>query len=455
MDRRAFLYGTAASIGTGLILTPAHSERSGDGAAVLRGSFTRPEASVQLDEAASENQSRVMQEALDRAGEQGKPLFLPAGRYEVSNIRVPAGVRIIGVAGQSRLVYSGGGKLLYAEDSSSIGLEGIVMDGANRALDDPEGGLLSFRTVADFSMERCSVVGSAGHALALTRVSGRIVGNSLSGAIGSAITSEESAGLSISGNEIGGCGKAGIVIRRWTAADDGTTITNNRIADIATLRGDDQGAGTGILIVQAGGVLVSGNRIADCAENAVKAVASPNVQVVGNSVMRAGRTAILVSDGCDGALISSNIVDGAATGLHLAGPGGPGSSHVCQGNVIRNISGGAEDDRLAGVGLVAETSATITGNVVENAAGIALIAGTDQSADEIVATGNVLRGGRIGIGVSVADTAGHTLLSANMISNTTDGAIRGMLEGEVVTEDLSVASAVRFSNLTIGENRIS
>ncbi|ODN71867.1 hypothetical protein A6302_00799 [Methylobrevis pamukkalensis] len=99
--------------------------------------------------------------------------------------------------------------------------------------------------------------------------------------------------------------------------------------------------------------------------------------------------------------------------------------------------------------------ASVTGNVVENAPLYGIYAGGAAGANGLVASANVLRGGRVGIAVSVAEGAGGAVLSGNMIDGASEGAIRGERGGELVTGDLARASAANFSNLTIENNRVS
>ncbi|WP_169833486.1 glycosyl hydrolase family 28-related protein [Methylobrevis pamukkalensis] len=100
------------------MLVPARSETARTELAGLRGSFGAVDHG--LAPGASDDQSLVMQQALDRAAREGRPLFLPPGRYLVSNLTMASGVRIIGIPGRSVMVYSGGGRLLTANGVSDV-----------------------------------------------------------------------------------------------------------------------------------------------------------------------------------------------------------------------------------------------------------------------------------------------------------------------------------------------
>ncbi len=451
MDRRAFLYGTMATVGTGMMLVPARSETERARLAGLRGSFGGGD---ELLAAAGDDQSKVMQAALDRAGREGRPLFLPPGRYEVSNLVLPAGVHVIGVPGQSRLVYSGGGRLLDCADASNVGIDGVVIDGANRSLDDPEAGLLAFRDVRDLVIERSEIVGSSGSALVLTRTAGRITSNRISGAADIGLSAVESGGLTISDNTVTDCGEAGVALTRWDAGEDGSIVSGNRIERIARPTGAGGRTGTGIRLTRAGAVIVTGNRVTDCATSAIAASESANLQLVGNSCLRSGGAAIDLEAGNEGAVLSGNLVEEAGAGIRLSSGTAAARLTVCQGNVLRRLRGGDDEAGNDGVGIAVEADASVTGNVVEDAASVALMLGPGGRLRNVVASANVLRGGRVGIAVSVAETAGHAVLADNVIEGQSEGAIRGLRGGLLVTGDLARASAANFPHLTIENNRV-
>src|SRR5690606_35631027 len=81
-------------------------------------------------------------------------------------IRLPSGARLVGVPGETRIVYGGDGYLLAAEDAGAIVLEGLSIDGANRGLGAEAQALVEMRRVASFMMDRCEIVGSGGTAVA-------------------------------------------------------------------------------------------------------------------------------------------------------------------------------------------------------------------------------------------------------------------------------------------------
>ena len=88
---------------------------------------------------------------------------------------------------------------------------------------------------------------------------------------------------------------------------------------------------------RAGNVLVSGNRITDCAYSAIRGNAASNIQMIANSCARIGEVALYAEFGFEGALIANNLVDGAASGIAVTNFNEGGRLAVVQGNIIRNL----------------------------------------------------------------------------------------------------------------------
>ena len=79
-----------------------------------------------------------------------------------------------------------------------------------------------------------------------------------------------------------------------------------------------------------------------------------------------------------------------------------------------------------GHGITVEADTVLTGNVVERAPTAGIVIGWGQYMREVVATSNLVRACRVGILVTSDMGAGACLLSNNMVSGATDGAIRAM-----------------------------
>ncbi len=147
--------------------------------AELRGGFDASEAGILPG--TEDDQSRKLQDLIDRAAAVGQPVFLPAGTYEVANLELRDGSRLTGVPGLTRLVYRGDGHLIAAQDVRRVSLSGITFDGANRWLADYTEGLLSFRSVDEAIIENCEIAGSRKCGVYLARSGGRITGSRLTG----------------------------------------------------------------------------------------------------------------------------------------------------------------------------------------------------------------------------------------------------------------------------------
>ena len=299
---------------------------------------------------ALDDQSRVFQQMLEKSSSQAIPVFLPAGDYVVSNITLPKNVRLSGVAGATRIVYGGNGYLFTAESAELVALSDIVIDGANRWISDDVQALVDLSGVASVAIDNCRIVGSSKSAIALERVGGRISRNAISGAADVGIYSVEAARLEISGNTVTDCGNGGILVHRWQPAEDGTMVIGNRVERIGAADGGTGQHGNGINVFRADNVTVANNWIADCAFTAVRSNSGNNVQITGNHCLRSGETGIYSEFSFQGAVISSNIVDGAANGISIVNFNDGGRMAVCQGNIVRNLkNAGPVPGRPAGL----------------------------------------------------------------------------------------------------------
>lgn len=406
---------------------------------------------------ASDDQSAQFQNAVNRAVERGRALFLPAGTYPVANLRLPSGTTIVGVPGRTRLVYQGGGgQLVRAEGVSNINLTGITFDGANRSIGDFTEGLLHFVGVRNVEIDNCEVAGSAKMGIVLDRCSGRVENCRISGAAEAGLRSNEATGLAITGNTVSDCANGGIWVHRWREGEDGTIVSGNRVERIGARYGGTGQFGNGINIFRAHGVIVSNNRIADCAFSAIRSNTGSNVQIIGNSCLRSGETAIYSEFAFQGAVISNNIVDGATTGISIANFLDGGRLSVCSGNLVRNITEeGPYPPEVAGfgIGIVAEADTALTGNVVEDAPKFGIMLGWGPYMRNITCSQNVVRECGTGIAVTVVDNAGPAVISGNIVQGSKNGAIRGYRWLEQATGELNGAS--KFSSLTVEGNQIA
>ncbi|QKD04753.1 TIGR03808 family TAT-translocated repetitive protein [Mesorhizobium loti] len=457
LNRRTLLTGTAGFAVIGLALGKAAAAGlTGIEKASIRGSINATDLGVQPG--TFDDQSKAFAKLLRDANSRDIPVFLPAGTYVVSNLSLPSRVRLSGVSGATRIVYGGDGHLFMAEQADHIELSGLVFDGSNRSMGDYAQGLLDLRRVGHLVVDNCQITGSGKNGLALERAVGRIERTDISGAADAGIYSVEAGGLAITGNTISDCANGGILVHRWQAAEDGTMVTGNRVERIGARSGGTGQNGNGINAFRAGNVIISGNVVSDCAFSAIRANSSSNLQISGNTCSRSGETAVYSEFSFEGAVISNNIVDGAANGISIVNFNEGGRMGVCSGNIVRNLStSGAytADPPGFGVGIGVEADTIASNNVIENAPLYGMSIGWGPYLRNVVATGNIIRKAGTGIVVSVVEGAGTAVISDNVIDGALNGAVIGQRWAEPVTADLTQLTNSGFAHVTVERNRVS
>ncbi len=455
LNRRKLLTRTAGCAAMGLSLgKAAAAPLAGIEPVAMRGSIDAMELGVRPD--APDDQSRAFDRMLRKAAQNDQPVFLPPGIYVVSGLSLPPRVRLSGVPGATRIVHGGAGHFIVAENAEHIELAGLMFDGANRNTGGDARGLLDLRGVAHLAIDSCRIVGSAGNGLALERVAGRIERSVVTGAADAGIWSVDATGLTVTGNVVSDCGNGGILVHRRQAAEDGTIVTGNRVERIAARDGGTGQHGNGINAFRAGNVVISGNMVSDCAFSAIRANSAGNVQISGNTCLRSGETALYSEFAFEGAVISNNIVDGAANGISIVNFNEGGRIAVCSGNVVRNLSATGPyppDAPGFGSGISAEAETAVTGNVIENAPLYGIQLGWGPYLRNVTVTGNVIRKVGTGIAVSVVEGAGATLICDNIIDGAQNGAILGQRWAEPVTGDLALTGNAGYPHLTVERNR--
>ena len=94
----------------------------------------------------------------------------------------------------------------------------------------------------------------------------------------------------------------------------------------------------------------------------------------------------------------------------------------------------------------------ITGNVVESAPIVGILAGWDEFLRDVSITNNVVRKCGVGIGVSSNSRAGVTLVSGNVISGASDGAIRALEHDRPTGPDLVDGTLEAFPHIRVSGN---
>lgn len=402
-----------------------------------------------------EDQTRVLQHAIDEAARAGMPLALPPGIYRTGMLRLQSGSQLVGVRGATKLVFTGGASMVSGEGADGAGLTGLSFDGAGIALP-ARRGLLHCLGGRGIRIADCEIINSGGAGIWFEQVSGEVSGNIFTQIASTAFVSFDALGLVVCRNTIIGTNDNGIEILRTSIGDDGTQVIDNRIEDIKAGPGGSGQYGNAINAFRAGNVIVRGNRIKNCDYSAVRGNSASNIQITGNSVSDVREVALYSEFAFEGAVIANNTVDGAAFGVSVCNFNEGGRLAVVQGNIIRNLLpkrpiGTAPDDD-AGVGIYVEADTSVTGNVIENAPSFGIIAGWGKYLRDVVISGNVIRKAFIGIGVSAAPGAGTVLINGNLISETPRGAVVGLDHIRPVTADLAADGAQHLAQVMIGAN---
>jgi uncharacterized secreted repeat protein (TIGR03808 family) len=413
------------------------------------------EAGAALSPDATTDQTLVLQAEIDRAAAEARPLLLPPGVFRTGTLTLHPGTVLIGAHGLTTLQFTGGSALLTASQAGGIRLEHLALDGANRPLDaDEEAALLHFTDCAGLSISNVTVTRSLANGLTLHRCSGRISDCTISHALLAGLRSLDATGLELAHNAISDCRNNGIQIWRSTPGEDGTLVSANRIQRIAAKGGGTGENGNGVNIFRAGNVVVTGNRITDCAYSAVRGNAASNIQILANSISRIGEVALYVEFGFEGAIVANNLVDGAATGISVTNFNEGGRLAIVEGNLIRNLFRREHEPvDKRGEGISVEADSIVSANVVEGATTCGIMVGWGPYMRNCLVTQNLIRDAGAGILVSSDAEAGACLVTANMISNVRNGAVRAMTLGVPEGPDLAAAPS-SGGRVTISTNLV-
>jgi uncharacterized secreted repeat protein (TIGR03808 family) len=452
VNRRHLIGASAAGFAGALAVSPDVAR-----AAPLTSTLGRDVTQYGVRPGSPDDQTKILQRAIDDAARAQVPLALPPGTYRTGMLRLQNGTQLIGVRGATRLIFNGGASMFQGEGAGGIGLANITLDGGGIPLPTRRG-LIHCLGGRDIRITDCEISGSGGNGIWFEQVSGDVSGNIITNTATTAILSFDAQGLIVSRNTISGSSDSGIEILRTAIGDDGTLVADNRIEDIKAGPGGSGQYGNAINAFRAGNVIVRGNRIRNCDYSAVRGNSAASIQITGNSVSDVREVALYSEFSFEGAVIANNTIDGAAVGVSVCNFNEGGRLAVVQGNIIRNLLprrpiGTAPDDD-AGIGIYVEADTSVTGNVIENAPSFGIVAGWGKYLRDVAITGNVIRKAFVGIGVSVAEGAGCVLVNNNMISETPRGAVVGLDHARPVTADLSAEGAQRFAQVVMGTNAV-
>ena len=155
-----------------------------------------------IDPTSKRDQTRQLQTALSKAADRGGMLFLPAGRYLASGLRLEHALHLSGVPGATTFVAVKPGPILELADAPHVTLSGLAFDGAGLAGDDARSCLWSRRRAATGSrFHPAAFIDSEANGLVLVECAGRVV-DSRFGAIGkTGLFALDLKGLEIAGKQ--------------------------------------------------------------------------------------------------------------------------------------------------------------------------------------------------------------------------------------------------------------
>ncbi|HEY0235837.1 MAG TPA: TIGR03808 family TAT-translocated repetitive protein [Afipia sp.] len=452
ISRRHLVSTLGASVALGLGSAPRPAL-----AAPLTSMLGRDAAQYGVRANSSDDQTRVLQRAINEAASVQMPLALAPGNYRTGPLDLPNGAQIVGVRGASKLIFTGGPSLFTGTGADHLGLTNLTLDGANIPLPDRRG-LVHCLSGRDVRVTDCEIVNSGGNGVWFESVAGEVRGNTIRKIANTAIVSFDALGLLVAQNTISDASDNGIEILRNVISDDGSMVIDNRIENIKAGAGGSGQHGNAINAFRANNVIVRGNRIRDCDYSGVRGNSASNIQIIGNSISNVREVALYSEFSFEGAIIMGNTVDICATGVSVCNFNEGGRIAVVQGNILRNILpkrpiGTAPDDD-GGVGIYIEADSAVTGNVIENAPSCGIVSGWGEYLRDITINANVIRNSFVGIGVSVVRGTGTTVVNANMISNAPRGAIVGYDHAKPVTGDLTVTGASAFPRIVLSGNAV-
>ncbi|MGL4405815.1 MAG: TIGR03808 family TAT-translocated repetitive protein [Notoacmeibacter sp.] len=452
ISRRLFLTGLT---GTAFIAFQTGGSFAASAAlseAKMRGSLNAADAG--LLPGAFDAQSRVFQDMIDRASDADEAIYLPAGDYLLSNITLPERVRIAGVKGGTRLIFSGGDFFFATNSSAVIELDGLTFDGRSLPISQDMQAIFSVRNCREVQLNNCEFTGSPRHALYLENCRGHVENCTITNALEAALYCVGAKEMRIGGNTISDCGNGGIWVHRFEIGDDGTQVVNNRISRISSTNGGTGQWGNGINAFQANNVMIANNTVSDCAFSAIRANSASNIQILGNQCLNSGETGIYAEFRFEGAVINNNVVDGAANGISVVNFNEGGRLASVQGNLVRNLkTDGPYPAEVAGFGygIAIEADTTALGNTIENAPKAGFLVGWGEFMRNIVITGNVVRKANIGVQLTVVEGTGKALITDNIFDDIKGAAIGGFRWADQVTGDLAKGGEMP-KNVTIERN---
>src|ERR1700686_1036788 len=173
VNRRYLIGAPAAGAASALVMSQNIAR-----AAQLASALGRDATQYGVRPGSPDDQTKVLQRAIDDAARAQVPLALPPGVYRTSMLRLASGAQLVGVRGATKLVFNGGASMLSGEGAGSIGLAGITLDGGGIPLPNRRG-LVHCIGGRDIRILDFEITGSGGNGLLFQPVSGGVRGHLL------------------------------------------------------------------------------------------------------------------------------------------------------------------------------------------------------------------------------------------------------------------------------------
>jgi len=399
--------------------------------------------------------SAQFSQLIEHASLLGQPLYLAAGDYIVSDVKLPTNAMVVGARGQTKLIGATAGPILLGRNTQNISLEHLTFNGANQSGNSENFGLLDLVNCERISLTDCQFESSSSNGVSLYGSSGTIAQNRFSSIENAAIASTDATGLSITDNTIDGCGNNGILVWRNDNGHDGSIVSGNQIKNIDWRNGGNGQNGNGINVFRAADVIISNNVITDCAFSAIRANGSVNCQILGNNCRDLSEIAIFSEFDFSGSIIAQNIIDGTAQGISITNWNDGGHLAVCANNIVRNVwKSSPTNPDTSPVGIALEADIVADGNVVENVPGTGIAVGWGPYMRNVSVTNNLIREVEIGVYVSVVDGVGAAQVKNNQIDKAKTAAIVGAQWADLVDMDLT-RTAGNYPLLQVSGNQTS
>jgi putative cofactor-binding repeat protein len=133
-----------------------------------------------------EDQSRLLQRAINETARARTPLLIPPGVYRVGDLKLPSGAQLIGTRGATKLALTQGSSLISAVAADHLTLSGLALDGLGRLLPERRG-LVQLEHCRAMKVTDCEITGCGGSALVCTADAGEVSDNTFTDASDAAI----------------------------------------------------------------------------------------------------------------------------------------------------------------------------------------------------------------------------------------------------------------------------